>query len=322
MLWRRSPFSAGLPRAPCSRGKSTSGQAPPLNGGAPHGPVLAVSARPSARRAYPCGNHGQGRAEFVGFTAGPCPTGGGRRGGRARTRREDAGPPEALPPPAHAASPFAQHVAGREAAVGRAGASLAKLDRELGSLPAEACLRLMREASLRAKYVVGVRHGGATGRVRPPQPVAGPGSAMELACRPWWPRKRACRWWPGFRRVGPRRRRGRGPLWAWPDWLMFRDDRLSPRRRPARAIATITSSAGPPRVRGHGLRHRARHDPARRGGGGPSSNAPRRRRRPGRPRQRHEPLLNELMSAEHFQRKCPKLAAAGRLGGPAVRGLR
>jgi anhydro-N-acetylmuramic acid kinase len=205
---------------------------------------------------------------------------------------------------------------------GEPAASLAKLDRELGLVLAGACERLMREASLRAKHVAAVGMAGQlVGYVRASM-SAGPGSVMELGSPAVVAEQTGLPVAAGFAASDLAAGGVGGPAWAWPDWLMFHDDRLSRVVVQLGAIATITFiggaaaacevvayDTGPGTILIDAVAQDLFDRPfdadgalAARGG-------------------IHEPLLNELMAAEHFQRKAPKLASPGDWSGAAVQRL-
>jgi anhydro-N-acetylmuramic acid kinase len=201
-------------------------------------------------------------------------------------------------------------------------AGLGKLDRELGLLLADACQRLMREAGLRPKHVTAVGMAGQlVGYVRPTL-SAGPGSAMELASPAVVAEETHLPVVAGFAASDLAAGGVGGPLWAWPDWLMFRDDRLSRVVVQLGAIATITFIGGAAAAcevvaydtgPGTTLIDAVAEDLFERPFDADGALAAR--------GTVHEPLLNEFMSAEHFQRKAPKLAAPGDWAGPAVQRL-
>jgi anhydro-N-acetylmuramic acid kinase len=201
-------------------------------------------------------------------------------------------------------------------------ADFARLDRDMGDLLADACEALLKEASTPAKYVAGIGLiGHCVGYTRP-SPSSGRGATWELGSPATLCRRMGLAVAAGFAATDLAAGGVGGPVWAWPDWLMFRDDRLSRVVVHLGGIATVTfigSAAaasdvvaydtGPGTILIDYLAHQLfQRDAdtdgalAARGGVNPA-------------------LLNELLSAEHFRRTPPKRTCADDWSGPAAQRL-
>ncbi len=201
-------------------------------------------------------------------------------------------------------------------------ADLARLDRDMGDILAEACEALLAEASVRAGRVAGVGVIGWAVGYKRPGASSGNGSVWELGS-PATVCRRTGLAVAGDFAAGDLAAGGvGGPVWAWPDWLMFRDDRLSRVVVNLGGIATITfigSAAaacdvvaydtGPGTIL---IDHLARQlfqqeidtDGALAAKG-----------------EVHEPLLNEMLAGEHFRRKPPKRTGSEDWTGQACQRL-
>jgi len=130
----------------------------------------------------------------------------------------------------------------RSASTGRARRTvdLVRLGRGAGEALADACEAVMKAARVRAHRIAGIGVIGRTVGYARPGGAEKHAATLELA-------------WPAIvaRRVGAATVAGfaetdlaagglGGPLWAWPDWLMFRDERLSRVVVHLASVATIT----------------------------------------------------------------------------------
>lgn len=189
---------------------------------------------------------------------------------------------------------------------------LARLDRDMGDILAEACEALLREANTRASRIAGVGLiGQAVGYTRPSK-SSGKGAVWELGSPATVCRRTGLAVAAGFAATDLAAGGEGGPVWAWPDWLMFHDDRLSRVVVNLGGIATITfigSAAAACEVvaydTGPGtilIDHLARQlferevdaDGALAAKGSV-----------------HELLLHELLAGEYFRRTPPKRTSAG-----------
>ena len=201
-------------------------------------------------------------------------------------------------------------------------ADLARLDRDMGGLLADACEALLKDASTPAKYVAGAGIiGHAVGYTRPSE-SSGHGAIWELGSPATVCRRTGLAVACGFAATDLAAGGVGGPVWAWPDWLMFHDDRLSRVVVHLGSIATITfigSAAAACEVvaydTGPGtilIDYLARQlfqrstdtDGAIAARGGVNA-----------------ALLNELLAAEHFHRPPPKRTTAADWSGPAAQRL-
>jgi len=196
------------------------------------------------------------------------------------------------------------------------------LDRDMGDLLAEACEALLTEASTPAKYVAGVGViGHAVGYTRP-SASSGKGAIWELGSPATLCKRTGLAVAAGFAETDLASGGVGGPVWAWPDWLMFRDKRLSRVVVHLGAIATITfigSAAaaceviaydtGPGTILiDHLARQLFRRDVDTDGALAAKGSV-------------QEALLNELLAGEHFRRKPPKRTTSGDWSGPAMERL-
>jgi anhydro-N-acetylmuramic acid kinase len=198
-------------------------------------------------------------------------------------------------------------------------AGLAGLDRDMGAFFAEACAALLREASLPAKYVTAVGMlGPAVGYVRP-TPSAGSGAVVEVGSAPTLARETKRPVVNGFRQSDLAAGGVGGPVTAWPDWLLFRDGRLSRVVVQLGALASIAFigsaaaacevvafDAGPGTILIDAFAQQLFESPMDADGALAARG------------EVHEPLLNELMAGEYFRRQPPKLAYAADWTGPAL----
>ena len=198
------------------------------------------------------------------------------------------------------------------------GGDFARLDRDMGDLLAEACEALLREAATRAKYIAGVGLiGHAVGYSRP-SASSGKGAVWELGSPATLCKRTGFAVAAGFAATDLAAGGVGGPVWAWPDWLMFRDDRLSRVVVNLGGIATITfigSAAaacdvvaydtGPGTILiDHLARQLFQRDVDTDGALAAKGSV-------------HEPLLNELLTGEHFRRTPPKRTTAEDWSGQA-----
>jgi len=130
----------------------------------------------------------------------------------------------------------------RKTAAGWAEAAgdLAKLSRDMAAPLAGACEAILREGRVSAKYVAGVGLVGPAAAYVEPTPSEGPGSVMELDSAATVARKIRLPVVSGFAASDLAAGGVGGPVWAWPDWLIFGDDRLSRVVVQLGAIASIT----------------------------------------------------------------------------------
>ena len=199
---------------------------------------------------------------------------------------------------------------------------LAKLDRELGAALADACERLLAAAGVPREQVAAIGMTGAMAAYVLPMPSEGLGAAMELGSPATVAREARLPVAGGFVQSDLAAGGVGGPVWAWPDWLVFRDARLSRVVVHLGAVASITfvgsaaaacevvaCDTGPgtvliDAVAGRLFEREMDEDGALAARG-----------------KVHDPLLNELMAGEHFQRDWPKLSHAGDWRGAALERL-
>ena len=196
---------------------------------------------------------------------------------------------------------------------------LAKLDRDVGDFLAGSCAALLREAPLPAKYVTAVGLlGPAAGYVRP-APATGAGSLLELGSPGTVARETRLPVVSGFRRSDLAAGGVGGPVTAWPDWLLFRDGRLSRAVVQLGAVASLTfvgSAAaacevvaydtGPGTALLDAFAARLYEQPMDADGARAARGTV------------HEPLLHELMGAEYFRREPPKVSPVSDWGGATL----
>jgi len=196
---------------------------------------------------------------------------------------------------------------------------LARLDREVGSALAAACEALLREAALPGRYVQAVGVIGPEAACVRPTMSAGPGSVLELGSAATVARETGRPVVAGFGASDLAAGGVGGPVTAWPDWLMFRDDRLSRAVVQLGAIATMTfvgSAAaaceviaydvGPGTVLIDALVRQLYEQEFDEDGALAARGKV------------HEPLLNELTGGEYFQREPPKRTHVREWSGPAI----
>ncbi len=119
-------------------------------------------------------------------------------------------------------------------------ADFARLDRDMGDLLADACEAVLKDASTPAKYVAGVGLiGHAVGYTRPSL-SAGRGAIWELGSPATLCGRTGLAVASGFAATDLAAGGVGGPVWAWPDWLMLHDDRLSRVVVYLGGIATVT----------------------------------------------------------------------------------
>jgi len=198
----------------------------------------------------------------------------------------------------------------------------ARLDRDMGDLLADACEALLTEASTPAKYVAGVGLIGHTAGYIRPSPSSGKGAIWELGSPATLCKRTGLAVAAGFAATDLAAGGAGGPVWAWPDWLMFRDDRLSRVVVHLGGIATITfigSAAaacevvaydtGPGTILiDHLARQLFKRDVDTDGALAAKGSV-------------HEPLLNELLAGEYFRRTPPKRTTSADWSGPACQRL-
>ena len=119
-------------------------------------------------------------------------------------------------------------------------AELAKLDREVGDFLAATCEAALRKARLLAKYVSGVGLMGHAAAYVEPTLSSGLGSTIELGSPATVARGQNLPVVSGFAASDLAAGGVGGPVWAWPDWLLFHDGRLSRVVVQLGAIASIT----------------------------------------------------------------------------------
>ncbi len=224
----------------------------------------------------------------------------------------------------HRPSPELPHARVQSAGAGWAmpAADLARLDRDMGDLLADACEALLKEASTPGKYVAGIGLiGHAVGYTRP-SPSSGRGAICELGSPATLCRRTGLAVAAGFAETDLAAGGVGGPMWAWPDWLMFRDDRLSRVVVHLGGIATITfigSAAaacdvvaydtGPGTILIDYLAHQLfKRDTDTDGAIAARGSV-------------NGALLNELLSAEYFHRTPPKRTTSDDWSGPAAQRL-
>jgi anhydro-N-acetylmuramic acid kinase len=201
-------------------------------------------------------------------------------------------------------------------------ADFARLDRDMGGLLADACEALLKEASTPAKYVSGIGLiGHAVGYTRP-SPSSGRGAIGELGSPAILCRRTGLAVAAGFPATDLAAGGVGGPVWAWPDWLMFHDDRLSRVVVHLGSIATITfigSAAaacdvvaydtGPGTILIDYLAHQLFQREADTDGALAARGSV------------NGALLNELLAAEHFHRAPPKRTTSDDWSGQAAQRL-
>ena len=225
---------------------------------------------------------------------------------------------------AHRPMPELLHARVQSAGAGWAmpAADFARLDRDMGDLLADACEALLKDASTPAKYVAGVGLiGHAVGYTRP-SASSGCGAIVELGSPAALCRRTGLAVAGAFAATDLAAGGVGGPVWAWPDWLMFHDDRLSRVVVHLGGIATVTfigSSAaacdvvaydtGPGTILIDYLAHQLfKRDTDTDGAISARGSV-------------NAALLNELLAAEHFRRTPPKRTTAADWSGPAAQRL-
>ncbi len=130
----------------------------------------------------------------------------------------------------------------RKAAGGWAEAAtdLAKLNRDVGASLVHACEAVLKAGRVASKYVAGVGLMGPAAAYVEPTLSEGPGAVMELDSAATVARKMRLPVVSGFAASDLAAGGVGGPVWAWPDWLIFRDDRLSRVVVQLGGIASIT----------------------------------------------------------------------------------
>jgi anhydro-N-acetylmuramic acid kinase len=198
-------------------------------------------------------------------------------------------------------------------------ADLARIDREVGAACAKAGAAVLREASLPAKYIAAVGlMGPAAGYVRP-TPSAGKGCIFELGSPATVADETRLPVVSGFRQSDLAAGGVGGPVTAWPDWLLFRDDRLSRVVVHLGAVASmafvgsaaaacevVAFDTGPGTILIDAFaRQLFERDMDEDGGLAARGNI-------------HKPLLNELMAGDYFQRDPPKHAHSAEWAGAVM----
>jgi len=127
-------------------------------------------------------------------------------------------------------------------ASGWAGAAsdLARLSRDVGALLSRACGAALKAGRVPAKYVSGIGVMGPVAAYVPPTPSEGHGWAIALDSAATVARTMRLPVASGFELSDLSAGGVGGPVWAWPDWLLFRDDRLSRVVVQLGAIASIS----------------------------------------------------------------------------------
>ncbi len=198
----------------------------------------------------------------------------------------------------------------------------ARLDRDMGDLLADACEAVLREASTRASRVAGVGVIGQAVGYTGPSASSGKGAVWELGSLATVCRRTGLAVAGGFAATDLAAGGVGGPVWAWPDWLMFRDNRLSRVVVNLGGIATITfvgSAAaacevvaydtGPGTILiDHLARQLFERDVDTDGALAAKGSV-------------HKPLLNELLAGEYFHRTPPKRTSAEDWSGQACQRL-
>ena len=224
----------------------------------------------------------------------------------------------------HRPSPALLHARAASAGAGWAmpAADLARLDRDMGGLLADACEALLKDAATPGKYVAAVGLIGHTVGYTRPSPSSGRGAIWELGSPATLCRRTGLAVAAGFAATDLAAGGVGGPVWAWPDWLMFRDDRLSRVVVHLGSIATITfigSAAAACEVvaydTGPGTilidylaRQLFQRDTDTDGALAARAGV-------------NGALLNELLAAEHFHRAPPKRTTADDWSGQAAQRL-
>ena len=199
---------------------------------------------------------------------------------------------------------------------------LAKLDRQVASTLAKACEALLRDAAVPSKHVEAAGLIGPMAAYVPPTPSDGPGSLVELGSPASVARETGLAVAAGFAASDLAAGGVGGPVTAWPDWLMFRDDRLSRVVVQLGAIASITfigSAAascevvayevGPGTVLLDALARRLFDLPFDEDGALAARGKV------------HEPLLDELFAGSYFRCDPPKRTGACAWSGAALERL-
>ena len=209
-----------------------------------------------------------------------------------------------------------------EAGWAEAAGDLAKLDRDLGGEMAAACEDVLKEARLKARRIAGVGLMGPTVAYSRPAPSTGIGAAMELGAAARVARETQLPVVSGFADSDLAAGGVGGPVWAWPDWLMFRDDRLSRVVVQLGAIASIVfvgSAAAACEVvaldTGPGtiLIDALAEDVFEQETDADGALAARGKA--------NEAMLNELLAGEYIQRPPPKRTVPGEWSGAALQRL-
>jgi len=197
-------------------------------------------------------------------------------------------------------------------------ADLAKLGRDVASCFARAAKDVLRAGHTRATSLAGVGLiAPSVGYVRP-TPSAGAGALVELTAGPLVAQRLHVPVVSGFASSDLSAGGVGGPMWAWPDWLLFRDDRLSRVVVQLGAIASITfvgSAAaacevvafdtGPGTILIDALMKRLHNAPMDTDGAAAARGHV------------HKALLHELMAAEYFHQDPPKRSGAADWSGAA-----
>jgi len=198
-------------------------------------------------------------------------------------------------------------------------ADLARLDRKVGGVLADSCLVLLRGASVPRRHVEAVGVIGPAAAYVRPTPSAGIGSVVELGAPATVARAAGRPVVAGFAESDLAAGGVGGPVTAWPDWLLFRDERLSRVVVQLGALASMTfvgSAAAACEVVAYDVGPgtvlidaftRELYDKEFDEDGALAARG-----------EVHDLLLNELSGGEYFQREPPKRSCGKEWSSPAV----